>query len=499
MEWDIDSMAKIKLDKIYGDKTPLFLKMLLVFVAFSLVIISLFWGLGFGLSGTVFQAIQVDEAKDCAELISKNIDNIDLSLLVKRLSFDKDVCILVVDKDGKVYLSQEAREDCSIHAFSEASIEDYYDKAKERGGVFTEEIESIPHDDNYSNTDYEGKVPRGDEETKTHYVYTLITKSQGGENYAILIDTVITPSKAFDETLIVLFVVISALTAMLAGYLSYRLSNQISAPIIELNSQAKEIATASADLEIKAGGYKEILELRDSLELAQKEVGEVEHYRRELIANVSHDLRTPLTLIKGYTELMRDIPSEATPENFQVVIDETTRLTNLVNDMLTLSKEQEGNEELNLTRFDVVEVLDALIVRHGKLIEHLGYTLEWEHDEKAFVLGDETKITQVIYNLINNAVNYAGVDKKVIVKAHVKGDVVRIEVIDNGDGIDVEILPHIWDRYYKSDKNHRRGTVGTGLGLSIVKSVMSKHPGGAYGVITSVGEGSTFYVELQRA
>ena len=167
--------------------------------------------------------------------------------------------------------------------------------------------------------------------------------------------------------------------------------------------------------------------------------------------------------------------------------------------MLTLSKEQEGNEELNLTRFDVVEVLDALIVRHGKLIEHLGYTLEWEHDEKAFVLGDETKITQVIYNLINNAVNYAGADKKVIVKAHVKGDVVRIEVIDNGDGIDVEILPHIWDRYYKSDKNHRRGTVGTGLGLSIVKSVMSKHPGGAYGVITSVGEGSTFYVELQRA
>ncbi len=492
-------MAKIKLDKIYGDNTPLFLKMLLIFVAFSLVVISLFWVLGFGLSGAVYKTIQVNEAKNGADLISKNIDNIDLSLLVKRLSFDKDVCILIADKNGHVYLSQEAREDCSIHAFSEASIEDYYDKAKGNNGIFTEEIESIPHDDNYSNTDYEGSVPRGDEERKSHYVYTQIAKSQNGESYAILIDVIITPSKAFKETLIVLFVVVSVLTAILAGYLSYRLSNQISAPIIELNAQAKDIATGSADFEIKATGYKEILELRDSLAMAQKEVSEVEHYRRELIANVSHDLRTPLTLIKGYTELMRDIPTEATPENFQVVIDETTRLTNLVNDMLTLSKEQEGNEELNLTRFDVVAVLDSLITRHGKLIEHLGYTLEWTHDEKAFVLGDESKITQVIYNLINNAVNYSGADKKVIVKETIKSDVVRIEVIDNGEGIDVEILPHIWDRYYKSDKNHRRGTVGTGLGLSIVKSVMSKHPGGAYGVITSVGEGSTFYIELQRA
>ena len=492
-------MAKIKLDKIYGDNTPLFLKMLLIFVAFSLVVISLFWALGFGLSGTVYKMIQVNEAKNCADLISKNVDNLDLSLLIKRLSFDKDVCILIADKDGQIYLSQEAREDCSIHAFSEASIEDFYDKAKENNGVFTEEVESIPHDDNYNNTDYEGDVPRGDEETKTHYVYTLITKTQAGENYAILIDAVITPTKAFNETIIVLFVVISVLTAILAGYLSYRLSNQISAPIIELNSQARDIASGSADFEIKATGYREILELRDSLAMAQKEVSEVEHYRRELIANVSHDLRTPLTLIKGYTELMRDIPAEATPENFQVVIDEATRLSNLVNDMLTLSKEQEGNEELNLTQFDVVAVLDSLIARHGKLIEHLGYKLEWEHDEKAFVLGDESKIMQVMYNLINNAVNYSGEDKKVVVREFAKGDVVRIEVIDNGDGIDVEVLPHIWDRYYKSDKNHRRGTVGTGLGLSIVKSVMSKHPGGAYGVVTSAGEGSTFYIELQRA
>ena len=209
-------------------------------------------------------------------------------------------------------------------------------------------------------------------------------------------------------------------------------------------------------------------------------------------------MRTPLTLIKGYAELMRDIPSEATPENLQVVIDESTRLTTLVNDMLALSREQEGNEALNLERFDIVSYLDELIARHGKLIEHLGYSIEWEHDKEAYVIGDKSKIAQVVYNLINNAVNYAGDDKKVIVKEYAKADVIRIEVTDHGAGVDVEVLPHIWDRYYKSEKSHKRAEVGTGLGLSIVKSVMSKHPGGAYGVITSVGEGSTFYIELQR-
>ena len=492
-------MAKIKIDKIYGDNTPLFLKMLLIFSAFSLIVITLFWALGFGISGTVFKAIRVKDAQDSAKLIAENINNTDLSLLVKRLSSENDACIVVVNKNGEIYFSQEAREGCTIHAVSSVSLEGYYDKAKENGGVFSEETESIPHDDNYENTTYEGKVPRGEQKVKNNYLYALMAKNESGENYVVLVDVVTSQSATSTETLVIIFIIVSVLTAVLAGYLSYRLSNQISAPIIELSSQAKEISSGSADLQITASGYKEILELRDSLQDAQKEVNEVEHFRRELIANVSHDLRTPLTLIKGYTELMRDIPSEATAENFQVVIDETARLTNLVNDMLSLSKEQEGNEELNLTRFDIIEVLDALIVRHGKLIEHLGYTLEWEHDEKAFVYADETKIVQVVYNLINNAVNYAGEDKKVVVKAFVKSGVVRIEVIDNGEGVDVEILPHIWDRYYKSDKSHRRSTVGTGLGLSIVKSVMSKHPGGAYGVITSVGEGSTFYIELQRA
>ncbi len=492
-------MANNKLKKIYGDNTPLFLKMLIIFIAFSLITILLFWGLGFALSAPLFRAIRKNEAKDTASLIWENVDQGELSLLIKRLSYDADVCILLVDKDGGIVYSEGARENCFIHVYPSSTLADYYEKAKANNGTYFEEQTNIPFEDNYGNVNFSGKVPSDTQREQTSYVYATSGKNAVGESYAVIVETLLTPSKAYTETIIIMFIVVSVLTALLAGFLSYRLSKEVSRPIIALSEQAREITSGSADLKITVGGFREITELAESLGDVQKEVADLEHYRRELIANVSHDLRTPLTLIKGYTELMRDVPTEATPENFQVVIDETARLTNLVNDMLSLSKEQEGNEELNLQRFDIVEMLDALITRHGKLVEHLGYKLEWIHDEKAFVLADETKITQVIYNLINNAVNYAGEDKKVIVKQTVKGGSVRIEVTDNGEGVDVNILPHIWDRYYKSDKSHRRATVGTGLGLSIVKSVMSKHPGGAYGVITSVGEGSTFYVELQRA
>ena len=492
-------MAKINFNKIYGDNTPLFLKMLAIFAFFSLITIMLFWVLGFAMSGTLYAEIRKGEAIKTAKLVAENISNPDLYLLTRRLSREEGHCIMVVDKEGYAVLSEEASPSCSVHLFSASSLSIYYNKAKDAGGVYTEVSESIPSEDSYEDAGFVGDVPKGKERKENTYIYTLIAKNDVGESYAVLVDTAITPTPAHKQTIIVIFVLVTVLTASFSAFLSYRVSKEVSVPIVELTKQAKEISTASADLQITGKGFKEINELRDSLEEAQKEVAEVEHFRRELIANVSHDLRTPLTLIKGYTELMRDIPSEATPENFQVVIDETTRLTTLVNDMLSLSREQEGNEELNLTRFDVIELLKGLITRHSKLIEHMGYTIELQCDEKAFVLGDETKLTQVIYNLINNAVNYSDEDKKVIVKEYVKGGIVRIEVTDNGPGVDVEILPHIWDRYYKSDKNHRRAMVGTGLGLSIVKSVMSKHPGGAYGVITSVGEGSTFYIELQRA
>lgn len=220
-------------------------------------------------------------------------------------------------------------------------------------------------------------------------------------------------------------------------------------------------------------GYKEISELADTLNYTVSELTKSELLQRELIANVSHDLRTPLTMITAYAEVMRDLPGENTPENLQVIIDEAKRLTELVNDLLDISKLQAGVQKLERKEYNLTESIKSVMKRYAKLVEQQGYDITFEYREpEVWVEADEYKIYQVLYNLVNNAVNYTG------------------------EGIAPEQLNHVWDRYYKIDKNHKRAVMGTGLGLSIVKNILQLHDA-PFGVITEIGKGSIFWFELK--
>ena len=201
-------------------------------------------------------------------------------------------------------------------------------------------------------------------------------------------------------------------------------------------------------------------------------------------------------MITGYGEVMRDLPGENTPENVQVIIDEANRLTNLVNDMLDLSKLQEGVHALNLSEHNLTDSIRQVLLRYNKLREQEGYVIDFIADSDVYVQADEYKVYQVLYNLINNAINYCGEDKRVVVRQMIEGIHVRIEISDSGEGIPQEELIHIWDRYYKVDKNHRRSVQGTGLGLSIVKNILKIHDA-TYGASSEVGKGSTFWFELK--
>ena len=228
---------------------------------------------------------------------------------------------------------------------------------------------------------------------------------------------------------------------------------------------------------------------------AATELSKNDNLQKELISNISHDLRTPLTMIRGYSEIMRDIPGENTPENFQIIIDETTRLAELVNGMLDLSRIQSGERVPQKKIFCLTDVIRATLTRYEKLVLRDGYKIDFDFSEEAFVFADQDMILQVVYNFINNAINYTGDDKYVKVLQHVVDNTVRISVKDTGDGINEEDIPYIWDRYYKVDKVHRRATVGTGLGLSIAKDVLEAH-GATYGVESELKNGSTFWFEL---
>jgi signal transduction histidine kinase len=277
--------------------------------------------------------------------------------------------------------------------------------------------------------------------------------------------------------------------------LALLIAKRVSRPIEELNDSTKKLAIGDYNVKFDASGYKEIKELSKTLTYTASELSKVDRLKNELIANISHDLRTPLTLISGYAEAMRDLPNESTPENAQIIVDEAQRLTTLVNDVLDISKIQAGKEVLNVAPFNLTEMINTAIKRMREMVKNLGYKIEFEYDKQVNVIADETKIYQAFYNLLINAINYTGFDKIVEVHQIVEGDTVKIEVKDTGEGVSEENLPYIWDRYYKIEKTHKRAVAGTGIGLSIVKSVIEMH-GGKYGVVSKTNEGSTFWFSL---
>ena len=217
----------------------------------------------------------------------------------------------------------------------------------------------------------------------------------------------------------------------------------------------------------------------------------LQNLQRDLLANVSHDLKTPLTMIKAYAEMIKDISykdKDKMNEHLNIIIDETDRLTILVNDILNLSKLQAKAEQLNIEKYDIVQEIKTIIKRYDIIKETENYDFVLDLPDKLLVSADKNKINQVIYNLINNAINFTGEDKKVIIK--VTKDK-KIEITDTGKGIKKEEIDTIWNRYYKTNKKHKRNVISTGLGLSIVKEILLKH-NFKYGVDSS-RHGTTFY------
>jgi signal transduction histidine kinase len=312
----------------------------------------------------------------------------------------------------------------------------------------------------------------------------------------LIVDSRLTPVEPAVMAMKYQILYISLIVIIIAIIVAILLSRTISKPIITINDSAKKMAEGNLDVEFNGRGYKEITELNNTLNHTVEELKKTETLQRELLANVSHDLRTPLTLISGYAEMMKDIPEEKTEENIQIIVDETKRLSMLVNDLLSLSRIKSRTEELNLTKFDLKELLVNIIDRQNKFFENINAKINLLTSvDKVYVKADISKIEQVMYNFITNAINYSKDNKIVDVILEVNNDLATIKVRDYGIGIKEENLEFIWQRYYRVDKGLKRSTQGTGLGLSIIKEILEYH-GFKYGVESQENVGSTFYFEL---
>ncbi len=296
---------------------------------------------------------------------------------------------------------------------------------------------------------------------------------------------------------------LSLITALVAVVLAFVTSGFVAAfitkPVTEVTERAKELARGNYDLHFKKNYFcAELTELSEALDYARSEISKADTMQKELIANVSHDFKTPLTMIKAYASMIVEITGEDKKKrdaNAKVIIDECDRLTLLVGDLLDLSKLRAGVNMGEKTVFNLSEEVYSVAERFSFLKETSGYVIETQIEDDLYTQANRERIDQVLYNLIGNAVNYTGEDKRVRVKLYKKGGNARFEVIDSGKGIPPEEVDTIWDRYYRSNKTHKRPVNGSGLGLSIVKNILLQHDC-PFGVISEVGKGSCFWAEF---
>ncbi len=293
--------------------------------------------------------------------------------------------------------------------------------------------------------------------------------------------------------IIALFAV--ALSLIVSGFISM----VVSRPVTDLTARAEELAKGNYEVRFNKGYFlSELNRLSNVLDYASAEISKADKMQKELIANVSHDFKTPLTMIKAYALMINEISGNdpvKREKHTQVIIDEADRLTALVGDLLDLSKLQAGIDPLEKTVFNLSEDLYGVAGRFEDFATQRGYEIVTDIDDDLYTFADKRRAEQVLYNLIGNAINYTGDDKKVLIRLKKTETAARFEVIDSGAGIPPDQIDTIWERYYRSEQTHKRAAGGTGLGLAIVKSAL-KRQDIPFGVTSKVGEGSCFWVEF---
>lgn len=474
-------MKRIKPFRHLPSRVPLRATVCIYFMLFTIIVFALLWIFQIFSLEKLYESMRIRSAAKSMEAIADSYANdskADFYDTVNETAVNNDICVLVLDKYGRPVKKKHVIGDCIIH---------------DRGNENMALCQMIDESD-------EGVVKFKDRNPRSGYnmlIYGCRLETDGATDGYLLINSVLVPVGATVDIIKHQLMIITLILILFSFILSLYLARRIAMPIDRITKSAEQLAKGDFKTKFDGRGYLEAKQLADALIYAENELSKVDTMQRDLIANVSHDLRTPLTMLKAYAEMIRDLSGDnpvKRNEHLEIIISETDRLALLVNDMLDLSKLESGKQKLNPTEFGISAKLSEIMDRFKGLSEKNGYQIHFTPDEERTVYCDVVKIEQVIYNLINNAINYTGKDKQVFVRQINQPDGVLVEVEDTGDGIEEDKIKLIFDKYYRSE-NHKREVVGTGLGLSIVKAVLKMH-NYDYGVRSTLGKGSTFWFKI---
>lgn len=453
-------------------RNNLTIKSLLYFIFFSVIILLILWVTQIELLGVFYEKYQIRNVENVVSAIENNVADVEQNL--ETYAYNYNICIQYYKDDGiKEYNTKNPG--CLLNIKNNTI-------AKTKRVLY------------YSNNNKFIKLYAPVTGTKS-----IIYLVRLDDNNFIYLNTPLedinTTSKILKKNLVYIIVVIM----LLSFFVSVILAKKINKPILNLISSAKELGKGNYDVKFAKSNIAELDELADVLEVAASEMNKTEELRRDLLANVSHDLKTPLTMIKAYAEKVRDLSykdEEKRERDLNIIIEEADRLNYLVNDLLDMSKIESGVEQLKIEEYDLIEDIRTIIRRYEIVKEVEKYKFELDLPERALIKADRSKINQVIYNLINNAIEHTGDD--LIVKISVKKykDHYIVKITDTGKGIAEEDKKLVWNKYYKTDKRHKRNVVGSGIGLTIVKDILECH-NFEYGIDSKLNKYTTFFFKIK--
>lgn len=455
---------------------------LLYFVLFAVVLLLLVWFLQNFLINNYYEEMRISEIRNSARMLENKY---------RMSSKAFEDAAVDVSKNSGVYIRVSSKDGVDSYNFASgippASIGYDY------------EIEAA--DSKLKNSDLTSVSITAKEDDSD--LYTLVSASYlnpESKDEVLYLVAPLYPVRSTVQILRSQFQLITLFTLIVAVILALYLSRRLSGPIDNITKSAVELSKGNFNVKFNGGMFTETNELARTLNTASYEMQRSESYQKDLIANVTHDLKTPLTMIKSYAEMIDDLSGDdpkKRKEHLRVIISEADRLNKLVSDMLAMSRLQSGSIIMDKSKFNIVAAAEEVFATYKYLSDQEGYTIKFNKPKATYVYGDVDKIKQVMINFISNAIKYSEDNKNIEIslKRAFSGKSIRFSVLDHGVGIPSDEISHVWDRYYRTSANHKQSVEGNGLGLSIVKGILSLHNAN-YGVNSKEGEGSEFWFEM---
>ncbi len=405
--------------------------------------------------------------EDIETFVKTPVPNLGIGIIMK---LDSNIKILLTDPDGKIVLTTtivQTENGVQKPAISSDlgyfNIEDCKPVEDEDGNITYSYI-GTPENSKIAKDNIQAcAMPIITNDVNIGYAVALVSTETDNETMMAVRKSILNST---------LWVLLAAAVAL------YLITERMTAPLKNMTSATKSFAKGDFSARVTISGNDEIAELGEAFNSMAESLDSLEKMRNSFLANVSHDLRTPMTTISGFIDGITSgaIPPEKHDYYLRIISDEVHRLSRLVSDLLDISRLESGEKKFNFCEFDIAEMARIILISFEKQIEEKNLDVIFEvTSEKMIVIGDKDSIHQVLYNLMHNAIKFSKPGGKFAITISAYNKKTRVSVYDEGESIEKEELSLVFDRFYKTDKSRGLDKNGVGLGLYICKTIIDAH------------------------